>query len=820
MFSLAGVMGAHVVSAESNFQLPFQQALSIGNVAGELGSHTVVTAAGSHVKLATIPLNARGTATVGQVRHCVPAPMLETQDATLWESFEGWDNANPNWIPEGWSKIVSNNDLLEINGNSTWHVVGKQLFSLVPLDGKCHAVINYATEKDDEGNPTKALPQDEWLITPQFTPKAGERFLFNVGMSPFYLFKTSGFDWETKKFKNREVSATLKLCVRVDGGEWTEVWDAYKIYNAMTDEEIVRDYLDVQYLHYGIDLTPYVGKKIEMGFRYVGIDGNIMAIDLVRVGTPKPQASYVRPVASFYAGFNDKFETMAPNGEGLILVPSYTNQCWDNRSSIDAETFKWSYTQPDGSMASASTRNLMLNYPVDYSKESNRYAVPQLEASATGVPADVYSWPGKYFQVGGNTKGFGVGTYDLNNGFFAMQGSGNKPIFGHFDGIDDEWTKLWKGKASLKSICNLFAAPEHSYALSKVSVMGVGELAVDAELTLDIYKVDSDGQFGNRISTATCKGSDAIYTTVEGVKQFSLPFHLNAMDVDGDEVLGLDTLTIETSIFMTLSGFNQEGAGDFGFFQSGADPNRETCGYFILKTTDEDDSEDEQVIALDALKTAKGNCYSSFLFGLDANYSWIETTDSDLTRKRTELYEDMYINAVYVDVPREGGKFQYHLVSSANPDEWKLEMKPYDDNEYADPEADTPDWLSVEVSGTKAATLVDVNVENNVSDEDRSAYYYASIPGARFLYIFTQRATTGVDQLSVATTPTVVCNGSDLLIDATSGVNFVNVFNALGMKVASASLQQGLATRIPVGEWAGGVYVLSFDNGTTARVIK
>ena len=101
-----------------------------------------------------------------------------------FEGFEGWDMSTINWLPQGWSKQNSSEEIAQLNdGAFTWHV-GKQEGTLpYAPEGSCYAVIWYAY-KNDENNKKVDLPQDEWMISPSYIVNDGSSLSFAVGYSP------------------------------------------------------------------------------------------------------------------------------------------------------------------------------------------------------------------------------------------------------------------------------------------------------------------------------------------------------------------------------------------------------------------------------------------------------------------------------------------------------------------------------------------------------------------------------------------------------------------------------------------------------------
>ena len=90
---------------------------------------------------------------------------VETQQK-YFESFEAWDGQTVDWLPDGWSEIISDESYVSSNdGVFTWHVGKEKNNKPFPVDGQYYANIYYAYKLSEEDKSID-LPQDEWLITP------------------------------------------------------------------------------------------------------------------------------------------------------------------------------------------------------------------------------------------------------------------------------------------------------------------------------------------------------------------------------------------------------------------------------------------------------------------------------------------------------------------------------------------------------------------------------------------------------------------------------------------------------------------------------
>ncbi len=215
----------------------------------------------------------------------------EESQQRFFESFEAWDGQTADWLPDGWSEIISDESYVSSNdGVFTWHV-GKDMNNKpLPVDGKFYANIYYAYKLSEEGK-TIDLPQDEWLITPAFDIIAGDVFKFSLGYSPMFLFdmNNENINWSKMDFVNRLPSTTMKIYIREideissEVGEWVEILNIYDEWVNTSLEELFNTYSNSEFFRYEIDLSDYSGKSIQVAFRYVGMYGNTMELDAISI---------------------------------------------------------------------------------------------------------------------------------------------------------------------------------------------------------------------------------------------------------------------------------------------------------------------------------------------------------------------------------------------------------------------------------------------------------------------------------------------------------------------------------------------------------
>ena len=253
---------------------------------------------------------------LGRAQQCMarvdgnPSPVLRRQSPAsrlaeeelptlLYEDFEAWDGETSAWLPEGWTKQVTNaeQEAME-DGRFTWHVDTKHPQQTIPnaIEGSKFAIVYYANTTDENGKKVD-LAQDEWLISPVVRLGEDARLDFYLGYSPLFLFdlNNENINWGAMDFVNRKPSTTLKVMVSADGGEWQEVYDVYDEWSGETFSTLFNSCFDSSYHPVEIPLSDFAGKEVQVAFRFVGKFGNTMEIDAVCI-SGKAENVAVRPL--------------------------------------------------------------------------------------------------------------------------------------------------------------------------------------------------------------------------------------------------------------------------------------------------------------------------------------------------------------------------------------------------------------------------------------------------------------------------------------------------------------------------------------------
>lgn len=212
----------------------------------------------------------------------------------LYENFTNLTDA-PGSLPEGWSRQNSSEEMESLNdGLFVWHAgIDRGNFG-GPVEGENYVFIAHASFSDESGK--HELEQDEWLIAPEVQLGSDSRISFYVSYVPLFLYNCSNeyldFSQEPWVFKEKVPATTLKLMARGAGDtEWTEVFNVFDRWADYELGELFNNYSGRKFYKYDLDMKEFDNRKVNFAFRFVGIYGNAMAVDAVRVTTTGGGAS-------------------------------------------------------------------------------------------------------------------------------------------------------------------------------------------------------------------------------------------------------------------------------------------------------------------------------------------------------------------------------------------------------------------------------------------------------------------------------------------------------------------------------------------------
>ncbi len=568
----------------------------------------------------------------------------------LYESFEGWDGADINWTPDGWSVEMKGN----VEKDESWKPSGQESFYPAAADGEYYFMINYGSDT-----------QDEWLISPFVEVPEGMDLSYWLYLEPSYLYviDSDHIDWNAYEFISKEVAATLQIWAQAEGGDWVLLRDYAEDYKDLSLAELSMIY-PTGLEKNEVSLADFYGKNTRVAFRYVGFDGNFMFIDAIGIGYPALEdVSYYNPTDTQFWGLIDSpyIEALATP---VAIYPVEQEITWDNYDVMPGVSYTWIYGDPDGSgnmLTSDDPYELTVTYHPDYSSEErtvlNLYEAPVLRAEAEHAVPTEFQGGYQLLQAGGrpnttltdgtvieptvfpfNLQQLGLGTIrvmDDNIGDMSI------PVFGYNTNSDAYWLSYsFGGDASdaapsdyshLIATCNLILPTNDAAMVVKgLNVYGFGLISPDAELKAGIYGIGSDFSTAYEsltpIATATIKGSDIISQDPDFRSYMYLPFKF-------EEPAVIQATEEFPAYFVMFEGFHSDKVEYFAPLQNQLPHPDYLCLGYIINHIDL-----SAQTGRDAYYSTKPmcyikdgeyiDCYGAFAFGLDAEYPWL-TTDCE-----------------------------------------------------------------------------------------------------------------------------------------------------------------------------------------------
>ncbi len=556
-----------------------------------------------------------------------------SSDVALKESFEETDGSET-WQPEGWT-TESKGEAFTSEFPENWYVT-------YPATGyEPDAIGNYYEYIPYNENNSK----DEWLVTPQVTLTEFPKLYYYAYVNPVYLFNIGSeyVDWDKYEFLKKECAANVQVLLKAEGdADWTVLKDYYEEYKDMSLSEVIAE-MPSSLVKFTIDLAAYAGKKVQVAFRYNGLDGNSVYLDAVSLSNPELEVSYSYPSGTMFFGVSKDLNMLLLS---MPLLPVNQELVWENQGVEDSESavsYQWSYSDPNTTgETTANTKNLSVTYHPDYYDEStvrnNLYKSPVLTASAPGAAPGEYSRY-NYFQAGGKAefeleegyKTFGATVFDPNEegiDIFVVDNDMEvgTPIFGYNANVDKFWTDYtFDGDegdgVKMTGILNYIAPTEKPIVFSEAWVHGKGQIAANAEFTLDVILLTDEGTLGEIYATTTVKGSDCIIKSSEGTQDFiTVPFKFEAPVVMSQEVC--------QAYIVRFSGFNDAAnVTYFAPFMSVEDnPDGLAYGWIEKQIT----MNGETVSSLTPVVNYTEGL-QSFAIVLDAVYPWLDAEKNDVS---------------------------------------------------------------------------------------------------------------------------------------------------------------------------------------------
>lgn len=750
------------------------------NVVARKGALTIVRAKDGSIKRVVNKVSNK----VNTSRFVKPV-VSAAENATFFEGFEDWDGTTEDWIPSGWvDETKVGTDPNGASGNWTWEVNGSAWYSN-PFEGSAQAHISTAVEYDFSSGFTMVYPdQDEWLISPAVTPKAGDKLNFMLSYSPGWtLLDSEKLAQNVYEFTGRNTN--LEVLVSTDNGaNWTKLW------NAIDDDALVN--YTTEELDYTLSVCPwkcfivnideYAGKSVKFAFRYVGNAGQDMALDNITVGAVTPDASYSH--MNLYFGPSVSTGGSYPNAS---LTGAYQPTVFTNTSVIPGET-EWEYGTFDGNdpvTLYSNDKDLTVEYPlcqVYYPTLTQTY-----DGQSTSYqfgPWSAQDQEGEGFlQAGGCPEDFTDGTDfygTINCNFYNVEG------FGVLPSNSGEEAAQWQSFAGTDAAVTGFGAyiPFNGceYALSSV-YFTILEATGDTSLPVKIYvkKVNADGTVGDVIASGESNVVDNSYSYfVNGGETSMIEFTFTEKV---GELVQTIIPTIDSDVFIELEIPDGLTLSPICMTSSVA-PD-----YANLYTVFADGS----LFSANNLSFTDGSMVCGGEFTFNITYTWMKTTDDNYR----------------FDAPVEGGSKTFDIDAYYVPDAWTVE----------DSEGALYNWVNYSTNYDQTAGTLSLTFDVDplpTEIKDRYTYVTVSNPGSSARFTIAQGDGSSVEGIETSAVVVSVVNGN--FVVKGSNASSVDVYNVAGQKVASAAVDG--ETVVNAENLAKGMYILKFNDNTAIKVVK
>jgi len=677
-----------------------------------------------------------------------------SKDTTFFESWELYDDSTENWMPAYWTQLnKSESKYVAGSPNMRWFCrdVGTSA-----TDGNAIAWVNF----DDTGK-----MRDEWMVSPTITPVQSDFLAFDLYYAPFYMyFDMDAYNLDgTVRFNFARATTTMQVLISEDNGaNWTKVWDAHNYANQYNDTTIFDYQGDWRSFH--LSLENYVGKKVQLAFRYSGKGGDSMGLDNIGVRLLKPNANYGRPQGYFMLGITPDYANATVD---LMLGVPYQKSRWKNNSNHDSQSFVWTFEDQQKPTATFSTTEIepSVVYPAGF------YGIPELKASVGGFTSS-YKWGsstnGAYFMTGGtNTFDWGTlgaGNYDLAYGIAAYTFADNEYVFGTGP------------QKKIDGVANYFEKPASTYLLDKLWIsLGAFSAPKGTQFKLKIRKVDEKGDFNTVLATATCTAEDVI-KVANGY--YTMPFkNFVSYDPDLDLLVTNDFLEIKDALLIEMYGFNKTGI-KLGVYSQGLMRNGESNAYIYYNNYQSGKRQLYNIRDFIGYST-------SLLFNLGATYSYLVPSDTVFT------------------APAAGGSKTFKVTTYAPPSDWWI-------NE------EMPAWISSsstfdDATGATTYTLTAQALPAGISERAYKLTVYAIGTSMTINVMQNNTPSSASDNSKSPTGLMEIIEGSDF--------QSVDIYNIAGQKLESYDFSTAKDFTLAMRKNGKGVYILKFK-GKRNQTIK
>ena len=702
-------------------------------------------------------------------------PAMSAADQNIfWEDFEGWSGSNK-WLPEGWkdeSKVGHSEDVGFYDQDLTWQTMGKGDQMIPVHEGVASAFIMasnyYSTTPYEE--------QDEWLISPAISVREKDYLYFFMHYSPSYTL----YNHDKNDFSS--VNSHLEVLVSENGADWTPLWSVVDEVKNMTEEELREDlYSDnLEYEPFYIDLKDWSNKTVQFAFRYTGSHGKDIAIDNIAVGLPIPTTYYLAPLSAMYVGLSPA--TTNPKTPYMVL-PAYASENWESISS-SYKSVKWTYTDENGNKVESSDETLTTP-----AYEPSFIETPSLQAFFNESASEVYQSDYNTLQIGGSAYGY----QDVEGNTYDYYGLANYNCmdpnveikFNRTIGFDENSIDKWCGllgitpyEFEVRAISNFYGKPASPYVLRDGYVsLYVEKLRDDAELVMQVRKIDEDGIPAEIIGEAVCYAEDIVIPNEPAYTHAYFSFN--------------EPIVIDSPILVEITGFDTTADAVYVPALFTNTISNVAPVYMSLDT--------ENGPVYFPLSDLRGFSNEAHIAGvamsIGVEYPWLANNGETIT----------------IESGNDGLSQELSISTSTRPDDLLITRS------LSEGESE---WVTVKIhdyDATERVVRMTLNVAPNTGADRTTALdiYTDGIEKPLTYRIRQSEVPTSIESASAAE-DNVMVDGDKVIID--SSCAYVSLFNAAGAKVNEYALNGHNV--IDMSSLNKGVYVLLFSNGNTVKVIR
>ena len=744
--------------------------------------------------------------------------------------FEGFEGRNPDaygfaanaWLPSGWSQFSRQGNKHVGSGDGywdlTWLTLSNESVGSLPsgdqrvsYDGDSFAYI-MADVMWGEKLPYPDLgldyatnhPQDEWLVSPAFTPKAEEWFYFQLNFRPGWcLYNRQANDFTGE---NNLLEVWVTEGNGTTNSDWVKLWSLKDyIGEKFTEEELRADLTDLdgkQYRPVYVNMKNYVGKNVKVAFRFFGVNGQGMALDNVALGIPIPKPSYVLPNGFF------KQQSLTPtmqeiSGTPQLMIPFGAEAKWTNTSK-DIMTQEWSCDGYGGEKLTSEVYDLVTpGYIYGHS-----YEAPVLTGKFESRSA-TYQTRYPAMQAGGRLRGTGKDGYDGPLGvasydFLDPKGTlaqNSSQIAFHAD-LNEQWELVMgrlPGSIEVLGLGNVYPVAPKPYGFDYVDIFAQivpeegDKLYDETALAVTVFRLPED----EWEETATVIG----YGLLTGAEINELPdLEPGISQIYKNLRFNLEVPVVaDGNILVLLTPSNIVGDDKIVFPYMKSEDNDvwgNSVAYLLMHDNEEAGGDYDTFYNLNAFPMASGH-FAGLTMSLGAVYSYM-STDKDLSG--------------VLEIPTEGGEYTLDIIASSSPEEWVVTTDHITPSSWVKLSAVLDDKIITERADLYHVTLT---FPENTSAEDIETPVFITQNGAQIRLDVRQEGDhSGVAEVVSKTGLKIVKSAGKVTVDGVEGG--VTLYDAAGAKMAE-KVGEG-SVEFETAGLAPGVYVVR-NGKSVAKVI-